>query len=150
MADDEAPRIPGIDGSVPPTSLLGVCDFFAKNQGMDVMEVDLREADEGHRRQLSALLADQVRLDVLRNLEEADGPLSLADLAITLAREEVDAEGDKWVRAECYRIQLGSVHVPSLEEAGLVEYDERRGTVSLSPSATERRIDEALDVTSET
>lgn len=111
------------------------------------MEVDLSEAEGGQRSQLSALLADQVRLDVLRNLEEAGVPLSLPDLAVELAREEVDVEGDQWVRAECYRIRLCHIYVPSLEEAGLVEYDQRRGTVSLSPRITKRQIDEALDAT---
>lgn len=116
----------------------------------NVIEVDPSEADGDHRSELSALLADQVRLDVLRSLQEADTPLSLADLAMELAREEVDVESDRWVRAECYRMQLQHVYVPSLEEAGLVEYDRRRETVSLAPQATRRQIDEALDVTSRT
>lgn len=114
------------------------------------MEVDLSDSPDTDRGELSAVLADQVRLDVLRRLQDADAPISLADLAVEFAREEVDDESDQWVRAECYRLQLDHELVPSLEAAGLVEYDSQHGTVSLAPRATKRQIDAALDVTSRT
>lgn len=110
------------------------------------MEGDLTAFTGADRGELSAVLADQVRLDVLERLQDADVPLSLADLAVELARQEVDDESDSWTRAECYRIQLYHIHVPSLEEAGLVEFDPRRGTVSIVPTVTKQQIDEALSV----
>lgn len=111
-----------------------------------VMDVDLSESDGADRGELSAVLDDQIRLDVLSRLQDADVPVSLADLATDLAREEVDDEGDRWARAECYYIQLYHNHVPVLEGADLVEYDRGRGTVALASSVTSQQIDDALSV----
>lgn len=110
------------------------------------MDVDLSESTGADRGDLSAVLDDQIRLDVLTRLQDADVPISLADLAVEFARQETDGEGDRWARAECYWIQLYHNHVPSLEEAGLVEYDRDRGTVALASTVTRQQIDEALSV----
>lgn len=110
------------------------------------MDVDLSESVGADRGELSAVLDDQIRLDVLTRLEDADVPVSLADLAVELARQEVDGEGEHWARAECYWIQLHHDHVPALEAADLVDYDRDRETVSLTSTVTKQRIDDALSV----
>lgn len=92
--------------------------------------------------ELTAVLAGRMRRSVVDRLRAADVPLSLADLAVALARADVDAEADVWDRADCYWIELFHNHVPVLEEAGLVEYDHDRRTVSLSPAATDGTVDE--------
>lgn len=89
----------------------------------------------------SDVLADQLRRDVVRCLQAADVPLSLADLAIQLARRNTDDSADVWPRAQRYWIRLTRTDVPTLEEIGFVTYDEERRTVSLSPTADERAID---------
>lgn len=87
--------------------------------------------------------AARLRQDVLESLEAADVPLSLADLALELAREQVDAEAEAWERAECYWIELYHNHAPALEAAGMVEYDRDRRTVALSEAAREGWIEDA-------
>ena len=89
----------------------------------------------------SDVLADQLRRNVIRCLQEADVPLSLADLAVALARRSTDDSANVWSRAQRYWIRLTRTDIPTLEEIGLVTYDETRRTVSLSPTADERAID---------
>ena len=93
---------------------------------------------------------DRLRRDVLESLQEAGVPLSLADLAIELARRETDADESTWERAECYWIELYHNHAPALEAAGLVEYDRERRTVSLSQAALDRQFDGTSGVTLQT
>lgn len=88
--------------------------------------------------------ADPTRRRVLERLQAAGVPLSLADLAVELARRETGADDDAWDRADCYWIELYHTHVPALEAAGLVEYHPDRRTVSLSGTA-ERSSDEPVD-----
>lgn len=97
---------------------------------------------EVDRSELTAVLAGQLRRGVIERLQDADVSLSLADLAVALAREDADAEADVWTTAECYWIKLFHNHVPALEEIGLVEYDHDRRTLSLAPSATDGPIDD--------
>lgn len=87
--------------------------------------------------------ADPTRRRVIGRLQEAGVPLSLADLALELARRESGADTDVWERADCYWIELFHTHVPTLEAAGLVEYHRERRTVSLSGTA-ERSSDEPV------
>lgn len=97
----------------------------------------------GDRDEQSERPADRLRRDVLESLQAADVPLSLADLAMELARREADADDEPWERAECYWIELYHNHAPALEAAGLVEYDRERRTVSLSAAGRERRLEDA-------
>lgn len=85
--------------------------------------------------------ADPTRRRVIGCLRDAGVSLSLADLALELARREPDGdEEDVWDRADCYWVELFHTHVPALEAAGLVEYRPERRTVSLSGTA-ERTFD---------
>lgn len=105
------------------------------------------------RSELTTVPAGRMRRGVVERLRDAAVPLSLSDLAVALARADVDGGGDVWTRAECYWIELFHTHVPVLEDAGVVEYDHDRRTVSLCPSATDGPIDEetfaAIDTDSE-
>lgn len=106
------------------------------------MEIDLSGATDVDRGETVAALAHQQRRRVLGILQAADAPLGLADLAVELARR--DDEEDVWERAEHHRLKLYHRHVPKLEDVGLVEFDEERRAVSLSPAAPEAAIDEEV------
>lgn len=105
---------------------------------------------EVDRSELAAVLAGQLRRGIVQRLRETDVPLSLADLAVELARADVETEGDHWTRAECYWIKLYHNHVPALEAAGLVEYDRDRQTVSLAPGAVDGELDDEAFAAMET
>lgn len=79
--------------------------------------------------------AEDLQRSVLESLQDAAVALSIADLAIELARDDVEPGAVAWERAECLWVELYHNHVPALEAAGLVEYDRERRTVSLSPGA---------------
>lgn len=113
----------------------------------DVTVRDPSRSADGDRGEPSDRPVDRLRRDVLASLQQAGVPLSLADLAIELARREADAEDEMWQRAECYWIELYHNHAPALEAAGLVEYDRERRTVSLSEAAKEQRLDGTSRVT---
>lgn len=80
---------------------------------------------------------DRTRRRVLGSLQSAGCPLSLADLALDVARAD-ESEEDVWARAECHWIELYHNHVPALEAAGLVEYHPERRTVSIAPGALQQ------------
>lgn len=105
---------------------------------------------DADRSELVAVLAGQLRRDVVERLQETDVPLSLADLAVELARADGETAADRWTRAECYWIKLYHNHVPALEEAGLVEYDRDRRTVSLAPGAADGEFDDEAIAAMET
>lgn len=98
-----------------------------------MMKIDLATADATPDRCLEAL-ADESRRHVLSSLCEADGPVSLTELAVDLADAERDpatvaADEDPVRRRE---IELYHRHVPKLDEAGLVDFDVDRRTVTLA------------------
>ena len=73
------------------------------------------------------------RRRILAVLRDANAPMGLADLALELARRDGESsEADVWTRAEDYRIDLYHNHVPRLEAAGLVAYDDDRRSVELA------------------
>ena len=78
-------------------------------------------------------LANERRRAALAVLGEAAAPLALADLAADLVeRERGPATGapDHAAIRRCY-VSLYHRHVPKLVEAGLVEFDADRRTVTL-------------------
>ena len=99
---------------------------------------DRGDAVDGDQDDPSERPVDRTRRRTLESLEAAGRPLSLADLAVELASQEVDPGDDAWERAECHWIELYHNHVPALESAGLVEYDRERQTLSLVAGAVER------------
>lgn len=85
----------------------------------------------------NVITADPVRGEVLELLYGSEGPLSLADLAIELAREtDTELDDMEWSRAKQLRSTLHHRHVPKLQYVGLVAFDPDRMTVSLTQEAT--------------
>jgi len=83
------------------------------------------------------LLQTNRRRDALRYLKRHEGPVRMRDLA-----EQVAAwENDTTVRALSSRqrqrvyIPLYQTHLPKLDEAGVIEYDQSRGVVERTPVA---------------
>lgn len=84
-----------------------------------------------------SIAADPVRGEVLELLDGSHRPVSLADLAIELAREtDTELDDTEWGRAKQLRTGLHHCHVPKLHCVGLVEFDSDRMTVSLTKEAT--------------
>lgn len=86
--------------------------------------------EEDHRDRLLRALSSKRRRYVLSFLDRL-GTLTLADLADELAEQEHDASIDQ-IPAEDVKslyMSLYHQHVPKLEEAGLVEYDQERDLV---------------------
>ena len=62
--------------------------------------------------------------------------MAVSDLVRTLAEEEADGEPHR-VDREAVGASVRHVHLPALENAGLVEWGREAGTVSLAPGARE-------------
>lgn len=90
----------------------------------------LQETVTIERDRLINLLADEGRRHVLAVLRDTDEPLSVADLANSLARREA---GD----AKQRKITLHHRHLPKLADADLVEYDDETKAVTLTASSDE-------------
>lgn len=76
-----------------------------------------------------ASLANERRRLTLRVLKDRDVPMARADLAREIAAYEIDEEADPETVADLLA-SLHHVHLPKLEDAGLVEYDTADGTVA--------------------
>ena len=92
-------------------------------------------------------LADERRRYVLFALKEHERPVALADLADEVAVEENDRTITEIPAEEVKRVymSLWHSHIPKLVDAGLVEYNQDRGTVTLAEKAEqlEPRIERA-------
>lgn len=91
------------------------------------------------------LLSSPRRRYVLYLLREADEPVELTTLAEQVSAWENDVEVDEITEQERKRVyvSLYQTHIPRLDEAGVVEYDQETGLVSLTKDA--RQIDSHLD-----
>lgn len=69
---------------------------------------------------LMKVLANERRRQTLRALWDADGAVSLADIADEIARRERASAGDAPGDSERVQIALYHVHLPKLADAGLV------------------------------
>lgn len=86
------------------------------------------EAEDGGRDTGIALLANDRRRIVLAVLESSNDPLARTDLAREVTARESD--GDPTTEpVDAVAAELHHVHLPALEQAGLVEYDVGDGTV---------------------
>lgn len=94
------------------------------------------------------LLSSPRRRHVLRCLDEYDDPLALADLADEVAVREYDRPLTETSPEEVKRIyvSLYHTHVPKLEDAGVVEYNQERDLVSLASDRLS--LDEYVDALS--
>lgn len=88
---------------------------------------------------LFEMLHSPRRRQVLAYLSDRDGPVDLDDVILQVAAWENDTSVDAVSESERKRIyvSLYQTHVPKLDDAGLVEYDEDEGTVKLTDLARE-------------
>lgn len=77
------------------------------------------------------LLSARRRRAVLRVLDEAGGEATFGHITNEIATAEHGSDGDASQRKAVY-VSLYQTHVPKLREAGVVEYDERTKTVTLT------------------
>lgn len=95
-----------------------------------------RGLSSGEKRSVYDALANPRRRYVLHLLHEAPEPLTLVDLTREVVRWETDP--DETVRSattERVHTSLHHVHVPKLEDAGLVEYNSTRTHLAPAESA---------------
>ncbi len=85
------------------------------------------------------ILSSPRRRYVLYYLRKEDGPIELTTLAEHVAAWENDTSVDSLTDQERKRVyvSLYQTHVPKLDDAGIVDYDQDEGTVSLEKAAAE-------------
>ena len=83
-------------------------------------------------RDVAGVLASERRRAVLRHLQTTDGEASLVELgsAVFATERSADASAARRRRVE---LSLHHVHLPKLEEAGVLEYDRTEKTARLRP-----------------
>ncbi|AUX08755.1 hypothetical protein AArcSl_1120 [Halalkaliarchaeum desulfuricum] len=99
---------------------------------------ELLQRDEPQRRETQdvyEVLRNERRRYALHALSVADGPVAVGDLADRVAAWEHDTTVAEVTERERHRVytSLQQVHIPRLDEAGLVRFDEDRGIVDPSP-----------------
>ena len=106
-------------------------------------EPDLTQDDIFH------LLQTPRRRYVLRYLKTHEGPVEMRDIAEQVAAWENDTTVEALTSGERQRvyIPLYQSHLPKLDEEGVVEYDQSRGTVERTELAN--RFDRYLEVSDE-
>ncbi len=95
------------------------------------------------------LLQSERRRAVIRYLRDTEQPVKMRDIAEQVAAWENDTtvqalSSDQRQRAY---IPLYQSHLPKLDEEGVIEYDQSRGTVRKTPCATQ--LERLLDVDDE-
>jgi hypothetical protein len=85
------------------------------------------------------VLKNRRRRETLQYLRRTGGAARLRDLAEYIAAKENDVEPDELTSAQRKRVYttLYQCHLPKMDEAGIVEYDQDRGNVELLDPATE-------------
>lgn len=91
------------------------------------------------------ILSSARRRYVLYQLRTEDGPVELTELAEDVAAWENDTTVDELTKQQRKRVyvSLYQTHVPKLEDAGLVQYDQDSGEVRLTQAAND--IDQYLN-----
>lgn len=90
------------------------------------------------------LLAARERRRVLQYLTNTEGSATIDELATALDREDAATTGPG-TDPDRTRIELYHVHLPKLAEAGIVDLDERHGSVRYYPND---RVESLLEATS--
>lgn len=85
------------------------------------------------------LLSNGRRRFVISKLRRAEEPLSVSDLSEAVAAWENDVPQSELTDKQIKRVyvSLYQIHIPKLDEAGLVEYDKDSGLVELTPAVSE-------------
>ncbi|ELY48960.1 DUF7344 domain-containing protein [Natronolimnohabitans innermongolicus] len=99
-------------------------------------------ADEDEEQRLSKdvifeLLKNRRRREVLAYLLESDDTVTLGELAEQIAAWENDTEVSALSSDQRKRVYVAlyQTHLPKMDDAGIVEYDQDRGLISLSDNA---------------
>lgn len=81
------------------------------------------------------ILRNRRRRYVLRYLDEHDGIVQLGELAEALANWEKEDDGAYITHRDRKRayVSLYQTHLPKLDRAGVIEYNQPRGTVEIGP-----------------
>lgn len=108
-----------------------------------------RNSDELTRDTLFSLLGNQQRRLAIRYLKQTVGCTSLGDLAEQVAAWEADVSREAITCAQRKRActSLQQRHLPTLDEAGVVDFDANRGTVEVTDKM--RKLDVYLEVVPE-
>ena len=79
------------------------------------------------------------RREVLLYLEENDGEAALDELAEYIAAKENDIEEWELSSSQRKRVYIGlyQCHLPKMDDAGIVDYNQPRGQVTLQPVAAQ-------------
>jgi len=87
--------------------------------------------------QIYHLLQNERRRNVLRYLHDAEEKVSMRDIAEQVAAWENDSTVQTITSSERQRvyIPLYQSHLPKLDEEGIIEYDQSRGTVRKTDAA---------------
>jgi len=85
------------------------------------------------------LLSNKRRRFVISKLRRAEGPVSVNDLSESVAAWENGIEVDELTDKQIKRVyvSLYQIHIPKLDEAGLVDYDKDSGQVRLRSTVSE-------------
>ncbi|AWB28364.1 DUF7344 domain-containing protein [Halococcoides cellulosivorans] len=95
------------------------------------------DADPGERPfeidQVFEILKNERRRRVLDHIQEADGQLTLGDLAERIAAEECEKPISQINSQERKRVYVGlyQCHLPKMDDIDAIEYDKARGTIAL-------------------
>jgi DNA-binding transcriptional ArsR family regulator len=81
-----------------------------------------------------AVLENERRRNVLEFLQEEDGASTLSDLAELIAARENDVDREALSSDQRKRVYIGLYqrHLPKMDDAGVVDYDQRAGDVTLT------------------
>ena len=91
-----------------------------------------------------SVLSNHRRRRVIRLLEELDTPVDLRALADAVATDDISPVEDTDRARQSIYVSLYQHHVPTLDAAGAIRWDEDAGTVRDGPAMEAYRI--ALDV----
>jgi DNA-binding transcriptional ArsR family regulator len=88
---------------------------------------------------LFSLLSNPRRRFILQYLNRTDDGIQLQDLAAEVAAWENETETDALTDKQQKRlyVSLYQTHIPKLEEAGIVEYDDDTGEIRLTDQGTD-------------
>lgn len=125
---------PHADGSAESDAML---DGIKQLPGYESLQARLRPSRSGQRPtkdDVFDILRNRRRRYVLEYLHDHEGVVELSELAEALANWESD--DDTYIthrdRKRAY-VSLYQTHLPKLDRAGIVEYNQPRGTVELGP-----------------
>jgi hypothetical protein len=85
------------------------------------------------------LLSNHRRRYTLHYLEQNEGPVTLGDLSEQVAAWENDTTTEELSYDERKRVytSLQQIHLPRMDDADVVVFDDREGVIELGPEATE-------------